>query len=170
MSPWLPVASAGFFAILAIAERFYARFVPDVSDQKRHIRRAAWVAFHVLSLSSAGLGFWTAAHERGPVTSGFVLFVSMLFFILTLVIINWLANLAQRTSQDFSRFLVIYEQHLKIYDQSLNLTREEAEILDVLASKVKVPDEVKKKLQGIFEQLDGKGRVPELGIFGPGKR
>jgi hypothetical protein len=152
MSSWLPVVCAGFFTILTIAERFYARFVPDISDQKRHLRIAAQVAFHLLSLSCVGWGFWDTAHESGPVTSRFVLHVGLLFFLLTLVIINWLASITYKTFKEvgcFGRAQSICERHL-------NLTREEAEILDVLASKIEVSDEVKKKICGIFEQIDGR--------------
>jgi hypothetical protein len=159
MSSWLPVACTGFFAILAIAERFYARFVPNISDQKHHLRIAAQVAFYSLSLSSAGLGFWDAAHESGPVTSRFVLSVGSLFFLLTLIIINGVVSITYKTFRYvdcFGRSMSICEQHLDLQERHLNLTQEEAEILDVLASKIEVSDEVKKKIRGIFEQIDGK--------------
>jgi hypothetical protein len=156
MSSWLPVASAGFFTILTIAERFYARFVPDISDQKRHLRIAAWGAFHLLSLACVGWGFWIAAHESGPITVRFVLFVGALFFMLTLVISNWLAQIMLMGVHIQIRFLSVYEQHLNLHEKHLDLTREEAEVLDVLASKIEVSDEVKKKISGIFEQIDGR--------------
>ncbi len=151
MSSWVPVVCGSVLAILGIAERFYARFVPNVSDQKRHLWTAAWVAFYACVILVVGVGFWQAEHVSGPLTSQFVFFVGGLFFLLSLAINHMLANLLRPSRYDdsFSRFLELFGRHV-------DLTREEAEILVALAEKTKVPDYIKKKAQNILEKYDGK--------------
>jgi len=151
MSSWVPVVCGSVLAILGIAERFYARFVPNVSDQKRHLRIAAWVAFYVWVIIVVGVGFWQAEQVSGPITSQFVFFVAGLFFLLSLAIIHVLTLLLfpTRFYDSFSRFLELFGRHV-------NLTREEAEILAALAEKTKVPDYIKKKAQNLLEKYDGK--------------
>ena len=65
MSSWVPVVCGSVIAILSIVERFYARFVPNVSDQKRHLRTFAWIAFYVCVIIVVGMGFWQVAHASG---------------------------------------------------------------------------------------------------------
>jgi hypothetical protein len=148
MSPWVPVVSAGVFAILGIAERFYVRFVPDVNDQKRHLRFARQAAFLAFSLFSLILGFWDAAHQEGPVTPGSVLFVGSLFFSLTLFVILLLLTLALR-------FLVAFGQFLDMFGQHLYITSEIAKIVGKIAPSTEAPDEISEKLQDILKQLHG---------------
>lgn len=136
---------------MGIAERFYSRFVPDVNDQKRHLRLAGRVAFLVFSLSGVIWGFWDAANLREPITPGYVLFVGWLFFSLTLFILNLLLFLALR-------FMDTYSGLLDVVDKHLYMTSDITKILQEIASKTAASVETSEKLARILRQIHGTKR------------
>ena len=148
MSPWVPVVFGGVFATLSIAERFYARFVPDVSDQKRHLRMAAWGALNLLSFSSVGWTLWLVAHDTKPVTPQLVISVGAAFFTLTLLIVSVILYKGfGLTGNALREFLMLSKEHI-------DLTCEEAKVLDMFTSEINSSEDVKKKIRGLFEQID----------------
>lgn len=149
VSPWVPVVSAGFFAALTIAERFYSRLVPDLSDPKRHLRRAGWIMFYGLSLGSTIWGFWIISKERGPVTPELVPLVGGLYFELTLLVFVLVLQLARDALENFGRLMKLDYEHV-------SMTGELARILDVLVSKTDGPDETKARTQAVLRQIYGK--------------
>jgi hypothetical protein len=148
MAPWVPVVSAAVFAVLAIAERFYSRFVPDVNDQKRQLKRAGMIIYYSLALLSVVVGLWRAMQEKGPVTQEFVLIVGALYLILALLMSLTLLQLAARLMGGVKEFMGVYRSHLEI-------TREMVGMIRVIAAKVKDTAEVEDSMRRILRQIDG---------------
>jgi hypothetical protein len=143
MSPWVPIVISGVFATAAIAERFYSRFVPDVSDQKRHLKAAGrhlatvgFISYNVISAAAVGVGFWNGAHESGPVTRTTVILYGAMFSLLSLLTVNLLAFVFHLMQKDQGRDLDLIVRNIQV-------AAADAKVLHYLASKVGLTEEVK---------------------------
>ena len=50
MPSWMPVLITSVFALINVFLPFYFKFVPDVNDQKRHLRQFGWWALDVATI------------------------------------------------------------------------------------------------------------------------
>jgi hypothetical protein len=80
MSPWIPITVSVTLTSVAIAERFYSRFVSDIEIQKRHLKRVAkWV---VASMAVIFLGIQVGCviylmRISGPPTKSWILGIAV---------------------------------------------------------------------------------------------
>ncbi len=87
MLTWLLSFLGIIVALISLAAQFYFRWVPDVEEQKRHVKRAfGWcLDFSVFSLLV--LNFVLEASRKGPVTPFFVVEVAVNVGIATLYLV-----------------------------------------------------------------------------------
>jgi len=82
--------AATVVALLSLIAQFYIKWVPDVKDQRRHLKRAGIWLWNVTVFALQGFDFYLFSRDKGPITAGFVLTVA-LFTVLTVLYATVLA-------------------------------------------------------------------------------
>ena len=69
MPTWVPPAICSFAIFAAsVAVQFYRGFVPDIEEQKRHLKSAGMWALDVFALALQGICICILVGRDGPVT------------------------------------------------------------------------------------------------------
>lgn len=143
-------------ASVTIAAQFYFKWVPNVEEQKRHVRMAtSWLADILLVLASIWW-LWRFTKHQGPVTPGFVVEVSLagenLGFVVILVAANRFIS-----GKTFRRFMDGIRGHLGLTERNIDHTGRLIEIakvhsdaLLILANDLQLSPNAAKALQEIL--------------------
>lgn len=76
MRVWIPLLAA-FVGVLAIAERYHARFVPEVERQKEQLKVLAYWGWTIFAFVIQVVGIILAARQKGPITAAVVVRIAL---------------------------------------------------------------------------------------------
>jgi len=78
MSSWMTAIAVPLTILTAnIGVQIYFKWVPDIEDQKRQFKRVASWVFDILTVAVQVVSFYLLALDKGPITGGFVVKVSL---------------------------------------------------------------------------------------------
>jgi hypothetical protein len=129
----LVIALANLFAL------FYFKWVPNVDEQKRHIKRAAWLALDVLTLAIQVASLWfLATHVHGPVTPMTTVAIALsagcfFFCVIVTIIRRWLLRLIERLIDGNENLLDNSDRILNNADRHLTITERQGDALRTIA-------------------------------------
>ena len=123
-----------FILTANLAAQFYFKWVPDINDQKRHLRTGGWWALDIVSVGSLFGILYNLAGTEGPVTHGFVVAVAVTasLCVLSIVVIG--------IRRSASRLLRISESSAR----HLGLTMGLCDALIILTDAVDLPIETRR--------------------------
>ncbi|HEX3570981.1 MAG TPA: hypothetical protein VHU44_09165 [Acidobacteriaceae bacterium] len=147
MSPWVPVSMAA----VSIAAGFYRDWVPDVQQQKKHVRSLLnWVI-------NVGLFGWNAWNlydlmkSERPLTHTFVFEIaasaSVLGLLAAMIGLSALADL-------FGRSLDVQSRQIDIAKSHWEVTKKLYDAVVTLSQAATLPVEDRERIAGLLRELD----------------
>jgi uncharacterized membrane protein HdeD (DUF308 family) len=155
MPIWVPTAISIFFGLASIFTMFYFKWVPDIEDQKRHMKGVGWWLFDLMTLGGQIVSIYMLAQRKGPVTPVFVVGAALIVGGLVLCIIlfgfrRWvLFGFFRKLLDDVRKLIEIEKQQQEQIGRFLGLVEriegsvwEHGKVLAILANEPNLSPEI----------------------------
>ena len=157
MPAWVPAVAVPFvIAFTSLAAQFYFKWVPDVEEQKRHLRQARTWAADILGLALQAASLYALLQGKGPVTRGFVvgaaLTVSCSFVCVLLIVFRrwFLEGFMERFLHNFERLMDQTGQHISVTGRHIEVTEQHKRALQLIATDPNLSRETVRELRAIL--------------------
>ena len=133
MHSWISIVISLCAVAANLFVQFYSRFVPDIEDQKRHLKWLWWWTVDILAIAGQIYAVCTLAQSKGPVTRLFVTGVAFSMSCLTFsfVLLGFrrfiLAGIMQKALDNFGSLVEHSAHHL---DQTGVLVRATEKLIE----------------------------------------
>jgi hypothetical protein len=118
-----------------IGIQFYFKFVPNVEDQRRHLKTTFFVLVDVIVLSVQGYMLYGMAQLKGPVDHRSIVDVSLatgaLFMNFALVLFRRWVPWQYR----------VFQKYMELHGEHVHITREIVDVLKILAKDSNLSDD-----------------------------
>jgi hypothetical protein len=180
MSPWLTGVALPLTILMAnIGAQIYFKWVPDIEEQKRQLKRfASWV-FDIVTLAAQVYCFYFLARVKGPITGAFVVGVSLFAglavasFILALFrrifrgehikdffdILRLIAEVSDRHTESFRGLLSVIRRHAQETDRHGEAF---AQLLKAPNLPAEIVESVQRILNRPYEPMEASPASPAL--------
>ncbi len=141
MPVWLPtVAAALLICLVGVALQFYFKWVPEVSDQKRHVKRFLLAAYWALIVAVQAFSLYIDSKSKAPVTPSFVVWVAIsaagLAFAVVLIVIQLLLGMYAGSKDPFSALAGLLQGMLDESFLQMEIDRSQSKIMYSLFNAV----------------------------------
>jgi TRAP-type uncharacterized transport system fused permease subunit len=162
MPIWLPTVAATVVAVSVTAFlQFYFRFVPEVTDEQRHLRKVGWWLWDILTVVGPCWSLYELTQINGPITPTRVVTAALcaasLAFCMALTL----------TRRTVGRLL---ERHIEIFGLSINIQKRmidasqvHRDALWLLANDANLSPELAAKLKTLLRIDDQMAGAKQLG-------
>ena len=162
MPLWIPTVAATVGVALVNAFRlFYFKFVPEVNDQKRHLKQAGWWAFDIATIIFPCWSLYAATQAKGPITptlvTGTAISAVSLAFCLSMVSTRRTVGYVQNKSLD------TLGQIINVQGRLVDMSLVHKEALRLLANDANLSLEYSAKLKALLGMEDPKTDTKQLG-------
>jgi len=148
MPTWIGLVVTSTLTLVALVERFYARFVPDVEVQKRQLRKVGVWTFYIVGSALQIGAVWKDANRPSPLSGSYVVrtAVDVTFAVLWFYAI-FAYRLAIATWKVLDRYLGILNRHLDLIEKQKRHTDVVCETVYLLIERGNFDPETKAELR-----------------------